>query len=132
VFFVQLTTYDFGFMDNSITNLFDRSIVWLRVQNAAQEIRHNRGILNRVRLSWTRSSDWSLHCKRWEAFWATSLILHFILLLTITVFLLCRLNLCCFLNKLQALFYHLTNLTKNSWWNSKNLNDNNQTELRMT
>jgi hypothetical protein len=33
-------------MDDSITNLFDRSIVWLRVQNAAQEIRHNRGILS--------------------------------------------------------------------------------------
>jgi hypothetical protein len=27
-------------------------VVWLRVQNAAQEIRRNRGILNRVRLSW--------------------------------------------------------------------------------
>jgi hypothetical protein len=26
----------------------------LRVQNAAQEIRQNRGILNRVRLSWAR------------------------------------------------------------------------------
>jgi hypothetical protein len=29
-------------------------IVWLQVQNAAQEIRENRGILNRVRLSWAR------------------------------------------------------------------------------
>jgi hypothetical protein len=27
-------------------------VVWLRVQNAAQEIRRNRGILNRVPLSW--------------------------------------------------------------------------------
>jgi hypothetical protein len=27
-------------------------VVWLRVQNVAQEIRQNRGILNRVRLSW--------------------------------------------------------------------------------
>jgi hypothetical protein len=29
-------------------------VVCLRVQNAAQQIRRNRGILNRVRISWTR------------------------------------------------------------------------------
>jgi hypothetical protein len=75
----------------------------LRIQNAAQEIHQNRGILNRVRLSWTRGA---------EAFalqTMASILSHFfdfILLLTITVFLLCRLSLCCFLNKLQALFYH--------------------------
>jgi hypothetical protein len=34
------------------------------------------------------------------------MMFNFILLLTITVFLLCCLRLCCFLNKLQALFYH--------------------------
>jgi ABC-type nitrate/sulfonate/bicarbonate transport system permease component len=40
------------------------------VQNIAQEIRKNRGILNlnRVRLSWTQ-----------QAFWATSFMFHFIL-----------------------------------------------------
>jgi hypothetical protein len=32
-------------------------VVWLRVQNAAQEIRENRGILNRVGLSWTRRAE---------------------------------------------------------------------------
>jgi hypothetical protein len=29
----------------------------LRVQNAAQEIRQNRGLLNQVRLSWTRGVE---------------------------------------------------------------------------
>jgi ABC-type nitrate/sulfonate/bicarbonate transport system permease component len=40
------------------------------VQNIAQEIRKNRGILNlnRVQLSWTQ-----------QAFWATSFMFHFIL-----------------------------------------------------
>jgi hypothetical protein len=32
------------------------------VQNAAHEIRENRGILNRVRLSWTRPTK---ACRRW-------------------------------------------------------------------
>jgi hypothetical protein len=36
---------------------------------------------------------------------ATSLMFHFILLFTVTIFLLCCLSLCCFVNKLQALFY---------------------------
>jgi hypothetical protein len=48
------------------------------------------------------------------------LMFHLMLLLTITVFLLC-----CFLNKLQALFYHhLTKLTNET---QKNFNDKNQT-----
>jgi hypothetical protein len=34
--------------------------VWLRVQNAAQEIRQNRGTLNRVRLSWRRRAEASI------------------------------------------------------------------------
>jgi hypothetical protein len=51
----------------------------VRVQNAAQEVRQNRGI---QRLS--------------------SLMFRFMLLLTMTVFLLCCLSLCCFLNKMQA------------------------------
>jgi hypothetical protein len=32
-------------------------VVWLRIQNAAHEIRQNGGILNRVRLSWTRRAE---------------------------------------------------------------------------
>jgi hypothetical protein len=32
-------------------------VVWLRVQNAAQEIDQNRGILNRSRLSWVRRAE---------------------------------------------------------------------------
>jgi hypothetical protein len=32
-------------------------VVWLRVQNAALEICENRGILNLVRLSWTRRTE---------------------------------------------------------------------------
>jgi hypothetical protein len=32
-------------------------VVCLRVQNAAQEIHENRGILNRGRLSWTRRAE---------------------------------------------------------------------------
>jgi hypothetical protein len=39
----------------------------LRIQNAAQEIHQNRGILNRVRLSWTRGAE-PFDCKRWQAF----------------------------------------------------------------
>jgi hypothetical protein len=54
-------------------------VVWLRVQNAAQEIRQNRGIQRQ-----------------------SSLMFRFMLLLTMTVFLLCCLGLCCFLNKMQA------------------------------
>jgi hypothetical protein len=38
--------------------------------------------------------------------WATFLIFHFMVLLTITALLLGNLNLYCFLNKSQALFYH--------------------------
>jgi hypothetical protein len=82
----------------------------LRVQNAAQ------GILNRVWFSWARR-------RRTEAcvendgkhFGATSFMFHFVLLLTITVLFLCCLSLCCFLNQLQALFYHyFRNYIKNS------------------
>jgi hypothetical protein len=88
------------------------------VQNAAQAIRENRGFLNRILLPWTRRVVLkSLHYKRWQVFRATSLMFHFILLLTITVFLLCCSTLCCFLNKLQALFYHhFTNFSKSWWW----------------
>jgi hypothetical protein len=32
-------------------------VVWLRVQNGPQEIRQNRDILNRVRLSWARGAE---------------------------------------------------------------------------
>jgi hypothetical protein len=35
-------------------------VVWLRVQNAAQKIRQNRGTLNRVRLSWRRRVEASI------------------------------------------------------------------------
>jgi uncharacterized protein YxeA len=43
----------------------------------------------------------------------TSLIFYFMLLIAITVFLLCCLSLCCFLIKLQTLFYHrFTNFIK--------------------
>jgi hypothetical protein len=45
----------------------------------------NRGILNRVRLSWAHRAE-SLHWKRWQTFCGTSLIFHFILLLTISRF----------------------------------------------
>jgi hypothetical protein len=44
-------------------------VVWLRVQNSAQEIRQNTGILKRVRLSWAPPPESCiLHCKRWEVF----------------------------------------------------------------
>jgi hypothetical protein len=61
-------------------------VVWLRVQNAAQEIRENRGILNRVRLSWTRRAEACVanDGKNFEQ----------LLLLKITVFVLCCLSLC--------------------------------------
>jgi DNA-binding Lrp family transcriptional regulator len=32
-------------------------VVWLRVENNAQEIRQNRGILNRVRVSWAPRAE---------------------------------------------------------------------------
>jgi hypothetical protein len=62
-------------------------VVWLRVQNAVQEIRQNRGILNRVQLSWARGAETCIanDGRHFEQ-------LLFMLLLTMTVFLLCCLR----------------------------------------
>jgi inner membrane protein involved in colicin E2 resistance len=81
----------------------------------AQEIRQNRGILNRVRLSWVRRVLLKLALKTMAGILSNFFDVAFYALLTITVFLLCSLSLCCFLNKLQALFYHhFTNFIKDS------------------
>jgi hypothetical protein len=89
------------------------------VQNAAQEIGENRGILNRVRLSWTRRTE-SCIVNNGSHFEQLLWLFHFILLLTITVLSLSCFSLRCFLNKSQALFFH--HFT-NHKWNSKNYND---------
>jgi hypothetical protein len=76
----------------------------------AQEIRQNRGILNRVRLSWARRVLLKLALKTMAGILSNFFDVAFYALLTITVFLLC-----CFLNKLQTLFYHhFTNFIKDS------------------
>jgi hypothetical protein len=63
----------------------------LRVQNTVQKIRQNRGILNRVRLSWTRRAFLDISFYTFIYNYSP---------LTSTLFL----SLCCFLNKLQALY----------------------------
>jgi hypothetical protein len=47
--------------------------VWLQVQKAAEEIRQNRGILNRVRLSWACHAEACIandarHCEQLNFF----------------------------------------------------------------
>jgi hypothetical protein len=82
----------------------------LRGQNSAQKIRQNRDILNRVRLSWARRAQ-SCIVNDGKHFFDVE---FFAFTHNYSLFL-CCLRLCCFLSKLQALFYHhFSNFIKNS------------------